>query len=97
MKRRVARRLATYKALQQTARVTFSDEGMCIASDARGEWKTPWSDFFKWRADDETVLVYPAKNLYHILRRRWFPTDACFQDFKELLGRRIGPAGQAKK
>jgi Na+/melibiose symporter-like transporter len=97
MARRAAKTFAQQKSLQLPYDIEIKDTELTTRSADRGEWKVPWADFHKWKADQNLVLVYPSDRLYHMCPRRWFPSDDDYFGFQDLLKRTIGPAGKARK
>ena len=93
--KRTAKLFAQQKSLQMPYEIDITDEFFQAHSEL-GEGKVPWTNFHKWKYSPTVILVYQSDILFHIFMHRWFASDGEFQDFKNLLTKRIGPVGKAK-
>jgi len=75
----------------------ITDDGVIISSPNRGEWKVSWAEAHKWKSNDKIILVYLSDRMFRMFPRRWFASDADFQDLKNLLLKTIGLPGKARK
>ena len=63
---------ATYqkqKTLHYPCTFSWSESGLKTTS-TRGEWNTPWSDFFKLVENSQTILLYQSPKLFQMLPKR---------------------------
>ncbi|HEY4252958.1 MAG TPA: YcxB family protein [Roseomonas sp.] len=57
------------KSLQQTVEYAWSDAGLKTRT-ARSESLVPWTDYWKWRQDATTLLLYHSDRLYQFVPKR---------------------------
>lgn len=76
------------KALQRELSFGFDDAGVSISNE-NGQSMTPWSDYLKWKQNDQIILLYLSDCMYHMLPRRMFADSAGFESLEELLARNI--------
>jgi hypothetical protein len=54
-----------------------------------GSMNKPWSDYLKWKEGKAAFLVYMSDNVYHLLPKRCFESEADIGKFRELLVARV--------
>ena len=55
-----------YKAIQEPIYIQLKDDGIEF-STADGKGLLRWEKIFKWRQNEDYVLIYPMPRLYHIV------------------------------
>lgn len=50
-----------------------------------------WSDFLKWRENDEFFLLYSSDVLFHTIPKRVFADPKAIAEFSQLLREKVGP------
>ncbi len=82
-----------HRSFQQEFTAEFTEEGWHSRS-ATGESRLPWDYFHKWISADDMVLLFESDVLMHVVPRRAFPSEAGWQAFRDLVTRKLGPAGK---
>lgn len=95
--RRTARIYAQTKEFHWPYVFEITDDGVAISSPGHGEWRIPWTDAHKWKSNDKIILVYVSDRMFRMFPRRWFASDADYQDLKNLLLKTVGLPGKARK
>jgi len=95
--RRSRKTFAQQKTLHLEVEKQIDEDGIFSRVPVRGEWKSQWPDFHKWKANEKLVLIYASDRIFYMFPRRWFASDAEFESFQELLARKIGPINKARK
>jgi hypothetical protein len=67
---------------------TFSDEGATVVS-ATGEAKFLWSAWIKYQETGRFFLLYPSKQIVHIMPKRAFASEQELVDFRNLLKQKV--------
>jgi len=55
-----------------------------------------WSDFVRWREDEQLILIYSSRMTFRILPKRTFPDQSSITELSRLLQVKIGPMGKMK-
>lgn len=55
--------------------VTWTAEEIEFRS-VRGEARFPWHDFYRWAADEKSILLYQSENAFYTLPLRGFTSEA---------------------
>jgi len=67
---------------------TFSDDGAEVVTSA-GEAKFPWSAWIKYRETRRFFMLYPSKQVVHVLPKRAFSSEQELVDLRNLLKQKI--------
>jgi hypothetical protein len=62
----------------------FSTEGMAGTK--------PWTDYLRWKEGKDVILIYMSDDLYQMMPKRFFASDADLQAFREYLSQRVKSA-----
>lgn len=76
------------KDLQKECTLLPSDEGLSFKS-ADVEGMKAWSDYLKWKEGKSVFLLYVSDNLYQLVPKRFFATEADIENFRDTLTRRV--------
>jgi YcxB-like protein len=85
------RNFRQYKALSEPFLVEIKDDGLYFTR-TNGNGLIPWGEIVKWRCNKQAVLIYPAKNLFHIIPSHFFSSNSEFEEFISLLINKLGKA-----
>jgi len=55
-----------YKAIHDEFEIELLEDGIFMASNS-GSGKVIWGNIFKWRQNDNYILIYPMPRLYYIV------------------------------
>lgn len=77
------------KILQKEQNFRFDDEGIHAHSE-NGSGKVAWQDLLKWKEGKDTLLIYPASNLFYIIPKSIFHIETELTSIKELLVQKLG-------
>lgn len=89
--RRHRRLYQQYKAMQRTQQLSWSDEGLVLASE-QGSTRIDWPELINgWR---EMELLYLTDQLYIIIPRRCFPDGDTYASLRSALQAHV--SGEAK-
>ena len=77
------------KILQKEQNFRFDNEGIHAHSE-NGTGMVAWKDLLKWKEGKETLLIYPASNLFYIIPKSIFHNDNELLSIKELLVQNLG-------
>lgn len=58
-----------YKAAQESITISIDDNGIKFES-AIGDAVIDWKRIFKWREDEQFLLIYQAPQIYHVVPKR---------------------------
>jgi len=92
----VHRRFQEQKALQRAYALSWNDEKLTVDGEDT-HVGTPWSDFLRWRENEQVYLIYSNRVLFRIIPKRTFPDQASITELRRLLQEKIGPMGASKK
>ena len=82
------RAYAQRKDLQRECTFLPSEEGLAFKSaDTEGEKR--WSDYLKWKEGKSVFLLYMSDNLYQLVPKRFFASEADIERFRDILTRKI--------
>ena len=91
----VARRtFREYKALSEPVSFEIREDGL-YARRTHGEGLVLWSELLKWKKNQNLVLLYPAKNIFYMIPRRFFDNTEQFESFLTLVGAKLGKAARS--
>ena len=90
------RRFAQQKALARECKISWNDEKLTLDGDDVHAG-IPWTDFLKWREDEQLFLLYSSRLLFRMIPKRYFSDQAAVTDFARLLLEKIGPQGVPRK
>ena len=79
--RRWKRLYAQSKLLQAEVSYSFREDALIVESE-KGNCTIQWSDYHKWKVDDNQILLYQADNIFNIVPKRIF-TDSSEADMVE--------------
>jgi hypothetical protein len=77
------------KTLHDPVTFTFTNEGM-HAESKRGNANLVWDDFFKWKVNTKTLLLYHSSAVFNMIPARAFPTPEEFLSFQALVESKLG-------
>ena len=89
--RQTRRQFREYKAIGEPVDISLEEEGLRF-KDADNFSLLKWSDLMKWRENEEFVLVYQHRALYHIIPRRLQNDGFDVVSLTEKLEEAVGPA-----
>ncbi len=76
------------KDLQRECSFIVSDEGLSFKSmDAEG--KKSWSDYLKWKEGKLVFLIYMSDEVYQLVPKHFFATEADVTLFRDTLSRNV--------
>ena len=85
----VKKQYRAYKAAHQSATVALKEEGLYFTSrDGNGLLR--WEHIFKWRENDEFILVYQNQRLYNIIPKIIESKEFQIDDLKRKLREHVG-------
>jgi hypothetical protein len=93
--RSVRRRFRQQKALQRPYTVDWNDEKLTVDGEDLHAG-IGWSDFIRWREDEQLFLIYSNRITFRILPKRTFPDQSSIVELSRLLQAKIGPMGMMK-
>ena len=75
----------------------FDEVGMRL-TNSFGEARRTWTDFYKWKEDEQCFLLYPSEATFHTIPTRFFnvPEEAIFVR-KQLQDNGVPIAGAPKQ
>jgi hypothetical protein len=79
------------KDLQRECTFSVSELGLHFSTEGMAGTK-PWTDYLSWKEGKDTVLIYIADNLYQMIPKRFFTSDADLQAFRQYLSQRVKAA-----
>jgi YcxB-like protein len=78
-----------YKAIQDEFEIEIVDDGVNMTSSS-GSGKVAWDSIFKWRHNENYILIYPMPRLYYIvpksLQAGGFNIDLLMQQLTKHVG-----------
>ena len=78
-----------YKAIHEEFAIELVDDGVRFISP-NGDGKLTWDKIFKWRQNDEYVLIYPMPRLFHIIPKSVSAQGFDPQALADKLHRHVG-------
>lgn len=78
------------KMLQVDFTTDITPEAIIVTSEY-GTSRLPWADFHKYKVSSKLVLLYQSPVLYHVLPRRFFPSEEDYQTLLGYLRQHLGP------
>lgn len=82
------------KLVRDAAELSWDDSRLTTRSES-GHSAIAWSDYVKWKENDQLYLVYISDHLYHVVPKRAFGTPELEASFRANLPR-IGANQRAK-
>jgi uncharacterized membrane protein (DUF485 family) len=82
--RRHKRLYQQYKAMQRTQQLSWSDEGLVLASE-QGSTRIDWPELIKWMEGNGLILLYLSDALYLIIPQRCFPDAETHSSFRSAV------------
>ena len=76
------------KSLQGELSYVFNNDGVAVDSE-NGNWKTPWTDYVRWKKNDQLLLLYLSDCIYHMIPKRLFVDPGDFDKLCALVGQKI--------
>lgn len=78
-----------YKAIQEPINIKLNEDGIEL-STPDGGGLVRWDKIFKWRQDEEYLLIYPMPRMYHIIpksiSKSGFELPVLIQALQEKVG-----------
>lgn len=78
-----------YKAIQEPINIKLKEDGIEL-SNSDGGGLVRWEKIFKWRQNEEYLLIYPMPRMYHIIpksiSKTGFELPALIQALQEKIG-----------
>jgi hypothetical protein len=68
--------------------IEISPDGVQTRSEF-GQFNLPWSQFLKWKENEEFILVYATKRFFHIYPKRLFLDTESLQEFRRILSNKV--------
>jgi hypothetical protein len=78
-----------YKAMHDEFSLQIEENGLRFGSST-GEGLVKWDTIYKWRQNDEYILIYPMPRLYHIIPKAIGKDGFDIQAVAESLCRNVG-------
>jgi hypothetical protein len=92
----VRRRFQQQKALRRPYMISWNEEKLTVdGEDVHAGVR--WSDFIRWRENEQLFLIYSNRLVFRILPKRTFPDQSSVAELSQLLQAKIGPMGMIKK
>jgi YcxB-like protein len=79
------------KDLQRECTFSVSEEGLHFSTEGMAGTK-PWTDYLRWKEGKDVILIYMSDDLYQMMPKRFFASDADMQAFREYLSQRVKSA-----
>ncbi|NND67055.1 MAG: YcxB family protein [Halioglobus sp.] len=73
-----------YSALTREVTVSLRDDGVLWESEQTRALLT-WPEIRRIKRDDELLLVYPSKHIYHVVPAHFFANREEFEDFGDAI------------
>lgn len=83
------RNFRLYKALREPTKVEVREQGIFFRR-SNGEALIPWTEIIKWKKNNNLVILYPSKSIFHLLPAHYFDSEQAFADFKTRLEMHLG-------
>ncbi len=94
--RQVNRLFHQNKELSAPMELEFDEVGMRL-TNRYGETRRAWTDFFRWKEDEQCILLYPSEATFHAIPKRFFDVPAEAQFVREQLEIHDVPVAGAPK
>jgi len=88
---RVRRSYAQQREFSVPWEITVTETSLEISNNY-GNIKRPWSDFIKWREDDQLLLLYESDALYRVFPKRFFTNSEQLAAIRQKLTENHIPA-----
>lgn len=72
------------KSLQYPFEFAWDGESF-ITRNEKGNSNTPWSDYTKWRENQQMFLLYHSDVMFQMVPKRAFPDDTSVDEFRRAL------------
>ena len=66
------------------------DDQVVRGRNAVGHWERPWSDYVKFKEDEDLVLLYRSSVMFELFKKSWFESDADLRSFLESTHSKVG-------
>ena len=76
------------KSLQGELTFSFDEDGVTVQSE-NGSWRTAWTDYVRWKKNDQLVLLYLSDCMYHMIPKRFSTEAGDFDTLCELVGQKL--------
>jgi hypothetical protein len=76
------------KGAQAPYEITWDDQRMTVTSENYMQ-RSLWSDFLKWREDDQLILLYYSLVQFRLVPKRSFPDEATRDAFIRLVYEKV--------
>ena len=86
---RAKRHYRKYKAIHEPITIQLKAEGVGFAT-ADGSGVIKWEKIFKWRQNDNYLLIYPMPRLYHIVPKAIANSGFNLSSLIEILQSKVG-------
>jgi hypothetical protein len=86
---RTVRTYRQRRGMQRQLRMTPSESGL-LAENETGKATVPWSDFIKWKEGNGAFLLYVSDDMFHIVPKHFFQSEADVGAFREILAAKVG-------
>lgn len=63
------------------------DSDALTSRDEHGQYRTPWSDFTRWRDNERIFLLNLSDALFHMVPKRAFSNAESLAEFRQILQR----------
>jgi hypothetical protein len=88
----ITRNFKQRKDLQREVSFGLSDSGIEMATTDFHGVKS-WGDYLRWKEGKKVFLLYLSDNMYQVVPKRFFPSEAEISDFRALLKRMVPGGG----
>ena len=88
---RLGRRFRERKALQRSSTLSWDAKGLTV-ENVNGHMLIPWSDFLKWRQNENFLLLYPTRLTCTPIPKRAFTQPDQLPGLLKLIEQNMGAA-----
>jgi len=79
---------SSHKLAREPIRGRISEHGLAIQGEHTSA-DIPWDRLLKWKASDDLLLVYEARNAMHVYPRAFFASEEDWQTARELVAGKL--------
>jgi len=94
--RQTRRIFAEQKNMQRPYTLSWDDNYLSVEGENFSD-RESWSDFARWRENDQLFAIYHSDVLFRIVPKRAFPEQSAVVNFRELLRAKIAPVAGQKR
>lgn len=85
---RTRRTFKQRKDFQREASYAPSESELIVQNDT-GRSAKPWADYLKWKEGRRVFLLYLSDNMFQVVPKHFFSSDAEIEEFRSLLQQKV--------